>query len=104
MTFLQHSKEKAILTKLIIIGVFPLVLGVIWLIIVYNQRVNLNHEISAVNIEIKNTQAETAELQKKYFSFLDAVSLAKIKSERNLQETKKPNYFSEKNQWAFVSN
>ena len=104
MTFLQHSKEKTILTKLIVIGVFPLILGVAWLIVLYNQLVGLNHEISSVTLEIKSTQAETVELQEKYFSFLDTANLTKIKKEQNLEEVKKPNFFSEKNQWAFVSN
>ncbi len=103
MTFIKNRKEGFSLNKFLIIGVIPLVLGVVWLIILYNQIVNLNHEVSVMRSDIKNIEASTAELKEKTFAFFNTSALESLKSDRGLVEERKPEYFDLNAQWVIAS-
>ena len=103
MTFIKNRREGFSLNKFSIIGVIPLVLGVIWLIILYNQIVNLDHEVSAMKNEVKKVEASTAELKEQVFAFFDTSDLESLKSERGLVEERKPEYFDLNAQWAIAT-
>ncbi len=102
MTFLQPKKDKNFLIRLAIFSIIPFVLAVFSLVITYNQVVNLDHEIARNNKEIESSQAATAELKEKIFSFFNTNSVEKVIRETGLIQDKTPEYFEDSQKWAFA--
>ena len=63
-----------------------------WIILSYNKSVNLEHEISAAEINIRELQTSKAQLQDKMFTFLSDVNFKEFSKNRNLVEEKNPQY------------
>ena len=79
-----------------------LITSVIWLVILYNQIVNLHHSVSDINSSFQKVQAANAELKGKALTLFDDVVLQKLASERGLVKEKKPEYQQVKQQWVFA--
>lgn len=103
MTFIQPKKETNLFSKLNIILIIPIFVGLVLLVILYNQIVSLNHEITVSRKKLGNLEAESAELKEKLFSFLSSNNMGELATSRNLVSEKNPEYFNPQKQWAFVS-
>jgi len=64
----------------------------LWIVLSYNRSVNLEHEISAKEINIRELQTNKAQLQDKMFTLLSDVNLKEFSRNRNLIEEKNPQY------------
>lgn len=64
----------------------------LWIVLSYNRSVNLEHEISATEINIRELQTNKAQLQDKMFTLLSDVNLKEFSRNRNLVEEKNPQY------------
>jgi cell division protein FtsB len=62
MTFIQPNKKNILLRFCLVLIVVGLMGGTFWLITLYNQTVNLNHEISAAKAELDSIGAENTAL------------------------------------------
>lgn len=102
MTSIQPNKEKTLSVKIIALLGVTLLFGVIFLIALYNQTVNLEHEIKAARDEVQNIQAENAEYKDKIFNLLSAKNIESIAAERQLVKEKEPEYI-QAHRWAVVS-
>lgn len=102
MTFIKPPKI-GLINKILIVLAIPLVAGAIWLIFVYNQVVNLNHEISSLKKEIESSQATTAELKEKVFGFYSSENVERAVIQLNLVQEKNPEYFKIPEKWVFAS-
>ncbi len=58
----------------------------------YSRSVNLEHQISGAEEEIRGIQTDKAQLQDKMFAFLSDVNMKEFSRNRNLVEEKKPQY------------
>lgn len=102
MTYIQpHQSNKFFITILALFGVC-LIVSVVWLVILYNQIVNLRHSISDSNSSFQKVQATNAELKDDMLSLFDDVGLQKLASEQGLVKEKKPEYQQVKQQWVFA--
>ena len=101
MTFIKPEK-LSFLSRLLIFTMVPLVSGVVWLIFMYNQVVNLNHEIPRLKKEIEVNQAAAAELKEKVFAFFKNENTDQITSALGLIQEKNPEYFESAQKWAFA--
>lgn len=103
MTLIQPKKESRSSSTIFIFLLIPIFVGVVSIVIIYNQIVSLNHEISEAQKRIQTVKAENSELKEKVFSFFSATSLEKAISSGGLIKDKNPEYFTLNNQWALVS-
>ena len=91
MTFFR-PEQKNILNyaiSLLIAALMFLSFGVVW---IYNRSVNLEHGISASELNIRSIQTEKAQLQDKIFALLSGVNVQKFSKDRNLVDEKNPQY------------
>lgn len=99
MTLLQPNKNKNFFVKLIIGLTIPFVGGVFWLVIMYNQIVTAEHEISKINKQIEESQALNADFKERAFAFFSADNVKQLISERGLVQEKSPQYFEDSSSW-----
>lgn len=88
---------------LYLIGGAVLVLSALWLIILYNQIVNLHHSISGTNSDFQTLQARNAELKDTILGFYNDETLSRLAEERRLIQDKKPQYLEANQQWVLAS-
>lgn len=103
MTFIQPKKSKSFLNKAIIILATCLILGVIWLVVVYNRFVNLSHGISGTRADFQSLESQNAELKDQIIELIDSANSGNIVSKNNLVQDKNPKYFEVASQWSYAS-
>ena len=103
MTILQPHKKITLLTKILIVLVIPLALGIGYLVMLSNQTVNLRHEISKINLEIQKVQNENVEIKDRIFALFDNQSLADFSQTHALVQEKTPEYLEVNQKWATAS-
>ena len=77
--------------------------GVIWLIVLYNQTVDIRHSISAANASYEKLQASNAELKDGVLKLFLNENFERLAEDRNLIIDKKPQYLRANTQWVFAS-
>ncbi len=91
MTFFQ-PEQKSLLNYAIVALVAVCLIASLWIVLSYNKFVNLEHEISAAEINIRELQIGKAQLQDKMFTLLSDVNLKEFSQNRNMVEEKNPQY------------
>ncbi len=99
MTFFQ-PEQKSILNYAIFALVAALMISSFAVVWIYNRSVNIEHGISAAELNIRNIQTEKAQLQDKIFTLLSGVNVQKFSKDRNLVDEKNPQYVKIGNQAA----
>jgi hypothetical protein len=75
----------------------------VWLVVLYNQTVNIDHGLEKAKTEIQKLQAGNAELQDVLFGFFDDTKVELFAKENNLIKEKNPQYIETDGQWEFAS-
>jgi cell division protein FtsB len=70
MTFIQPNKTNFFLRLFLVFLVVGLMGGTFWLITLYNQTVNLNHEVAAARAELDSVGAENTALNNQIITTL----------------------------------
>ena len=70
MTFIQPNKKSIVFRLFLILIITGLTGGTFWLIALYNQTVNLNHEIAAAKAELDSVGAENTALNNQIVTML----------------------------------
>ena len=91
MTFFQ-PEQKSFMNYIIGGLVAMSLVASFFVIFSYNRSVNLEHEISAAELSVRQLQTDKAQLQDRMFVLLSDVNLKKFSSDRNLIEEKNPQY------------
>ena len=91
MTFFQ-PEQKSFINYAIMALIAICLIASLWIVLSYNRSVNLEHEISAKEINIRELQTNKAQLQDKMFTLLSDVNLEEFSRNRNLIEEKNPQY------------
>ena len=100
MTFIQPNKNKSALNKiLILLGIFT-VLSSIWLVMLYNKVVNLNHGLSQMKSEFSDIQSQNLDFKSKIF---DLINSSDPSSLGGLVQEKNPEYVEVHPTWSFAS-
>jgi hypothetical protein len=103
MTFIQPKKSLNILNCAIAVCAVLCVLGTFLLIALYNNVINVNHNIAAVKSELDAVGAANTSLNDKIVASLGiGVAVAAAQGDGLVQE-KTPQYFQTNQQWAFAS-
>lgn len=99
MTFFK-PEQKSLLNYAIMALIAVCLIASLWIVLSYNSAVNLEHEISATEINIMELQTNKAQLQDKMFTLLSDVNLKEFSRNRNLVEEKNPQYMKTANNTA----
>ncbi len=91
MTFFQ-PEQKSLINYAIAVLAAMCLLASLWIILSYNRSVNLEHEISAAGVKIRELQTGKAQLQDKIFALLGDVNLQEFSKNRNLVEERNLQY------------
>ncbi|MBI4086067.1 MAG: hypothetical protein HY433_02400 [Candidatus Liptonbacteria bacterium] len=91
MTLIQPS-QKSFTHLILVFFIVILVSGAFSLIFLYNRSVNMEHSISAAQVELRKIQTARAEIQDKIFGLSSDANLQKLSKERNLVKDKNPRY------------
>jgi len=97
MTFIQPNKNRSVLNKiLLLLGIFT-VLSSIWLVMLYNKLVNLNHGLSEIKSEFSEIQESNLAVKTRIF---DLINSSDPSSVGDLVQEKNPEYLE---LWSFAS-
>lgn len=92
MTFIKPNLYTDILTRVIVALVIPVIAGVVWVIIIYNQTVSLHRGAAQMDTEVKSLEAKNADFKDRIFTLFDSHHVAALAASRGLIEEKKPTY------------
>lgn len=92
MTIIRPQRTTASLSLIIGLLVGALFVSSIFLIVLYNRLVNLNHAITRASTELKDIQLNIAELHDKTFSLFNKEYLEEFARGRGLVEDRTPQY------------
>ncbi len=103
MTFIQPNKnDKLLNTILVSLGIVTLC-GVFILVALYNNVVNLNHNIAVAKAGIDDVSVQNTNLNNAIIAALGSDKVATLAGTNNLIEDKKPQYFIVDSKWLLAS-
>ena len=104
MTFIQPNKPKSLITMILGVLVITILAGTFWLVVAYNQIVNVSHNISAMKAQLDTIGAENTAASNQLVATLSAGQAAAIASQDGLVQENKPQYITvNNNSWPIVS-
>ncbi len=105
MTFIQPNQNKNILNKIIAVLALGIVLISVWLIVLYNQTVNLDHAIAGMTDNIQKLQAANADLKSRTVALLTGQDFEALAAEKGLVQERNPQYLelTVANKWDIAS-
>lgn len=103
MTFIQPNKNKSILNLIIGLLSVSLLTGVFFLVVFYNNTVNINHNIASAKAELDEIAAKNTNLNNMMMSLLGSDQLSLSAKTNNLIEDKNPQYLTIDSQWPIAS-
>ena len=99
MTYIQPNK-KSLITKMLPVLIGSVVFAALWLVVLQNKIVDLEHGIIDARKELKALQLGNVELREKALTLFD-VARIDAANESNLIQDKNPEYMEI--QWSFAS-
>ena len=103
MTFLR-PKNNSIRINFILIGLITILsLMVFWSVSVYNQTVNLRHDLFASEQKLQELKVANADIKNKLYQAIDSQVLTALGEERGLMKVKSPDYIQVDGSWSVVS-
>ena len=103
MTFIQPSKHTGIENLIIAMLVLALIAGTFWIVIGYNQTVDLNHDITSAKAQLDSIGARNTVLNNQVIATLGGSNISALAAQYNLVEEKKPQYFPIDQKWPIAS-
>ena len=101
MTYIQPIKRD-ILNRIIFWFIAVGVFAALALVLIYNQIVNLEHNIVEIRNGIKQAQEKNVELQEQIFAIFNSNNFAKTVGD-NFVVDKNPEYLPVEQKWSFAS-
>lgn len=108
MTFIQPHKNSGPLNLILGGLVAVVILGVFGMIALYNNTVNLDHNITSMKTELDAVGAKSTALNNEIVSTMNSADLAALASRDGLVVESKPQYFpitqsEHPTQWGIAS-
>jgi len=77
--------------------------GTFWLVVAYNQIVNVSHNITAIKTELDAIGAQNTAISNRFVATLSADQAATLAASDGLVQENKPQYVTVNTQWPIVS-
>ena len=92
MTIIQPDKTSALSSFSISILLVASISAVLWGVFLYNQLVNVRHELSSQKDGLQQAEVTNAELKNNLYSIIDAKNLKASMNSQSLILDKNPEY------------
>ena len=96
MTIIQPNKTSYKSNFLILTLIFVSISVAVWGVFLYNQLVNLRHEVKSQEIALGQAEVANAELKNNLYNIIDAKNLESSIKNQSLILDENPNYVKEK--------
>lgn len=93
MTFIQPKKYINLLNIVIAMLVVVILSGTFWLVVAYNNTVDLSHDIVSIKTQIDTIGANTTALNNSIISTLGSTQFQTLAIQDNLVQDKNPQYY-----------
>ncbi|HVN26686.1 MAG TPA: hypothetical protein VMT99_03485 [Candidatus Paceibacterota bacterium] len=103
MTFIQPNKPKSLINGILVLLTVAVLVGTFWLVVAYNQTVNMTHNIAAMKAKLDDIGAENTASSNALIATLSASQAAAIASQDGLVQENNPQYRTVTTQWPIVS-
>lgn len=104
MTFIQPNKPKSLINIALVLLALATLAGTFWLVVAYNQTVNMSHNIAALKAKVDAIGAENTAQSNQLIATLSANQAATLAGNDGLVQENKPQYVTINNkQWPIVS-
>jgi hypothetical protein len=92
MTIIQPNREnkKTSLFALVLIG--TAVLSVVWGVFIYNQLVDIRHEVERASNSVEKAEVSNAELRNNLYNIIDSGNLESLAKGKSLALDNNPQY------------
>jgi hypothetical protein len=94
MTYIHPDNHKSILNRVLAGLIFTSLVGVIWLVALYNNVVNVNHTIAAEKAQLDTIGANNTALNNQVTVALGTIQSADLAAQNGLVQDNHPQYFS----------
>ena len=101
MTYIHTDHSKNILNRVLAGLVFTSLVGVVWLVMLYNNVVNLDHTITAAKTQLDSIGAQTTVLNNQVVAALGSIQSNDLATQNGLVQDNHPQYFSQS--WPIAS-
>lgn len=92
MTIIQPNKNSSKTNFLILVLMLGSISAVVWGVFIYNQLVDLRHEVKSQETGAKQAEVANAELKDNLYNIIDAKSAESLKNSQSLILDKNPEY------------
>jgi hypothetical protein len=103
MTYIHPENHKSILNFIIAGLIFTSFVGAFWLVALYNNTVNLNHNIAAAKSELDSVGAKNTTLNNQVVAALGNVQSGDLATADGLVQDNHPQYFPTNQSWPIAS-
>jgi cell division protein FtsB len=103
MTYIQPNKNSIIVNIILTLSGVTFAFGALWLVVLYNSVLNLNHGLAEMKTEYQALEAQSAELKESFFNLASPEKFKALASERQLIQDKKPEYLEIGTKWSYAS-
>ncbi len=103
MTFIQPNKPKSLVNIVLVFMTLAVLAGTFWLVVAYNQTVNIGHNIEAMKSELDAIGAANTAESNQLVAKLSADQAATLAASDGLVQENKPQYNTVNSQWPIVS-
>lgn len=101
MTYIQPNRQKDILNRIIVGLALFTVVGVFWLVMLYNNIVDLNHNIATAKSQLDSIGAANTTLNAETVAALHVVQSGDLAASDGLVADNHPQYFTQS--WPIAS-
>ena len=104
MTYIHPDRPvKSILNRIIAGLIFTSLIGVIWLVALYNNVVNLNQNIATAKTELNSIGASNTTLQNQVVAALGNIESGNLAAQYDLVQDNHPQYLPTNQSWPIAS-
>lgn len=104
MTFIQPNKPKSLINIVLVFLALATLAGTFWLVVSYNQTVNMSHNITTMKAQLDAIGAQNTAESNQIVATLSANQAATLAASDGLVQESKPQYVTVNNkQWPIVS-
>jgi|YelNatPaOPRAMG01_1025707.scaffolds.fasta_scaffold04990_11 cell division protein FtsL len=99
MTFIDFKKQNNY--PIVILSILAII-SFVFMVVLYNQTVNLNYSIGQIKNQITQSQAHTDEIQTQILSILNSSNASNEAKKMGLIVDNNPQYLQANSRWAFA--
>jgi hypothetical protein len=103
MTFIQPNKSNSLLNRILVVLIIGVIAGVFGMVALYNETVNLDHNIAAAKAQLDAVGAESTSLSNQVMAALGGIGSTELATKDGLVQDQNPQYFPVNQAWHIAS-